>query len=106
MGDPGRRFGQTVTYFYDLFGTRDEREIELNRDGMKAPWNPQSGFQVLKSRFMDATAVASFAEAPISPNNVLNMLLAVILATGVSQLEYSEWHTLPANERTILNAWD
>ena len=106
MGDPGRRFGQTFTYFYDLFGTRDEREIELNRDGMKAPWNPQTGFQVLKARFMDAIAVASFAKAPISPNDVLNMLLAVILATGVFQLEYTKRHALPANERTILNACD
>ena len=73
---------------------------------MKAPWNPQSGFQVLKARFMDAIAVTYFDEAPLSPNNVLNMLLAVILATCVFQLEYSEWHALPANERTILNAWD
>ena len=71
---------------------------------MKAPWNPQSGFQVLKARFMDAIAVASFAEAPISPNDVLNMLLAVILVTGVFQLEYSEWHALSVNKRTILNA--
>ena len=106
MGDPGRRFGQTFTYFYDLFGTRDEREIEQNRDGMKAPWNPQSGFQVLKARFMDAIAIASFADAPIITTDVLNMLLAVILATGVFQLEYTEWHALPANQKTLLNAWD
>ena len=71
---------------YDLFGTRDERDIELNRDGMKAPWNPRSGSQVLKARFMDAIAVSSFAEAPVSPNDVLDMLLAVILVTGVFQL--------------------
>ena len=55
---------------------------------------------------MDAIAVVSFAEAPISPNDVLNMLLAVILATGVFQLECTEWHALPSNQRTILNAWD
>ena len=88
--DPGRRFGRTFTYLYDLFGTRDELGIELSRDGMKAPWNPQSGFQVLKARFMDIIAVASLVEAHISPNAVLSMLLAVILITGVFQLEYSE----------------
>jgi hypothetical protein len=106
LADPGRRFGTTFTYFYELFGTRDEREIEVNRDSMKAPWNPQSGFQVLKARFMDAIAVAAFADAPIRPSDVLNMLLAVILATGVFQLEYTEWHALPAARRTILIAWD
>ena len=106
MGDPGRHFGQTFTYFYDLFGTRDEREIEQNRDGMKAPWNPATGFQVMKARFMDAIAIASFADAPIIANDVLNMLLAVILATSVFQLEYTEWHALPANQKTLLNAWD
>ena len=73
---------------------------------MKAPWNPQSGFQVLKARSIDAITVASFAEAPISPNNVLNILLAVMLVTSVFQLKYSQWHTLPTNGRTILNALD
>ena len=53
---------------------------------------------------MDDIAVASFATAPISPNNILNVLLAVILATGVFQLEHTEWHTLPVGQRTILNA--
>jgi hypothetical protein len=106
LADPGRRFGTTFTYFYELFGTRDEREIEVNRDSMKAPWNPQSGFQALKARFMDAIAVAAFADAPIRASDVLNMLLAVILATGVFQLEYTEWHALPAAKRTILIAWD
>jgi hypothetical protein len=106
LADPGRRFGTTFTYFYELFGTRDEREIEVNRDSMKAPWNPQSGFQALKARFMDAIAVAAFADSPISPSDVLNMLLAVILATGVFQLEYTEWHALPTAQHTILIAWD
>jgi len=73
---------------------------------MKTPWNPQTDFQVLKGWFMDAIAVASFTNAPITANNILNMLLAGILATGVFQLEYMEWHALPTNERTILNAWD
>ena len=96
----------TFTYFYELFGTRGEQEIELNRDSMKAPWNPQSGFQVLKARFMAAIAVAAFATAPIRPNNIFNMLLAVILATGVFQLEYTKRHTLPVGQHTILNACD
>ena len=55
---------------------------------------------------MDTIAVPSFADAPIIANNVLNMLLAVILAMGVFQLEYSKWHALPANEHTLLNVWD
>jgi hypothetical protein len=104
--DPGRRFGVTFTSFYELFGTRDEREIEINRDSMKTSWITQSGFQVLKARFMDAIAVSSFATAPISPKNILNMLLVVILVLGVFQLEYIEWHALPAGQCTILNAWD
>ena len=38
--DPGRRFSRTFTYVYELFGTRDKQEIELNHGNMKAPWNP------------------------------------------------------------------
>ena len=33
------------------------------------------------------------------------MLIAGILATGVSQLEYTKWYALPTGH-TILNAWD
>jgi hypothetical protein len=32
IGKPNRRFGVTFQYFYNLFGKRDEREIEVNRD--------------------------------------------------------------------------
>jgi hypothetical protein len=34
------------------------------------------------------------------------MLLDVILNTGLFQLEYTKWHALPDNERTIVNAWN
>ena len=73
---------------------------------MKAPWNPQSGFQALKTRFMDFVAFAAFATEVIPPNDVLKMIIAAILATGVFQLKYTKWHALPAAQRTILNAWD
>ena len=96
--EPNRRFGVTFQYFYDLFGDRDEREIEINKDNMKQPWNTQQGFQFLKARFQDGTNFAAFAKQPIKASDVLNMLLAVILNTGLFQLEYTEWHTLPENQ--------
>ena len=55
---------------------------------------------------MDSSAITAFAIAPIPPSNILNMLIVVILATGVFQLKYSKWHALSAEQRTILNAWD
>ena len=106
LQDPDGQFGRTFTYFYDLFGTRDEREIELNRDNMKAPWNPQSGFQVLKVWFMYTITFAAFASQIIPPTDVLNMFIDFILATGIFQLEYNKWHVLPAGEHTHLNALD
>ena len=103
---PGRHFGRTFAYFYELFGTRDEREIKLNRNNMAAPWNRQSGFQSLKAQNMNSVAIAAFATAPIKPKDVLNMLVAVNLGTGVFKLEYTGWLNLPNDQRTIINAWD
>ena len=78
----------------------------MNRGNMKAPWNPQLGFQDSKVRFMDSVAISAFASQPIAPTNVLNMRIVVILTTGVFQLKYTNWYALPAGERTLLDAWD
>ena len=43
---------------------------------------------------MDSVVISVFATAPILLNDVLNMLIAVIIATGAFKLEYTEWHTL------------
>ena len=83
MQDPGRRFDRNFTYFYDLFGTRDEREIKLNCHNMTALWDPQSGFQAFKARTLNSVAITAFVTAPIEPKDVLNMLIVVILATGM-----------------------
>ena len=60
---------------------------------------------MLKARFDNGDAFAAFTKQPISATDVLTMLLAVILATGVFQLEYTKWHTLPTGKRIIINAW-
>ena len=41
IDETNQRFGVTFQYFYDLFGTHDEREMEVNRDNMESPWNTQ-----------------------------------------------------------------
>ena len=89
---------------HDIFGTRDEREIELNRDGKKAPWNQQSGVQVLKVRPTDGITITAFVLQPIPITDVRIILLAVILPTGVVQLEYTKRHTLHDTNQTIVNA--
>ena len=55
---------------------------------------------------MDSVVITAFASAPIMPIDILNMLNAVILTTGVFQLEYTKCHVLPTGQRTILNTWD
>ena len=66
--------------------------FNLTAKNMKAPCNPQVGFQALKTRSMYSVAIANFASVPIVPNNVLNILMTAILATGVFQLEYTKWY--------------
>ena len=46
---------------------------------------------------MNPVAIAAFATAPIKPKDIINMIIAVILATGMFQLEYTICHTLTDN---------
>ena len=58
------------------------------------------------AQFMDAITFTAFATKPILASEVLNMLLIVILFTGVSQLKYTKCHTLPDTNEIIGNAWE
>jgi hypothetical protein len=104
--DPNRSFGETFEIFYKKFGKRDEVEIENNKDGMKAHWNVADGWDDLKDRFDDGIAFAAFADAAIENGDVLNMLLSVIVKTKQFEREYEEWHNLPNDSKTLINAFE
>ena len=50
---------------------------------MRYPWNTQVGFQILNAQIKDTIVSAVFAVQPIVATDVLSMILAVILATGM-----------------------
>ena len=107
--EPNKRFIDTLQFFYDQYGIQDEAEIEQNRESMKQPWNINQGFALLKNRMDDGMAYASFAKQTLEASDVLNMFLTVIVATGLFQTQYEEWHALPEDEKTLANAfiwWD
>ena len=62
-------------------------------------------FELLKTRFNNGIAFAAFANQPISPEDALNMLLTVVVKTGVFLIQYEEWHSLPETEKTMANAF-
>ena len=103
--DPNRKFVATFVHFYSEFGQEDEVEIEANKDEMKAPWHPREGFQVLKRRVTDGMLFASFAGKPISNEDALNMVMVVITRTRMFPAAYQEWHSRPANQKTIYDAF-
>ena len=72
---------------------------------MRKPWNIADGWEVLKDRFDDGIAYAVFADAQINVADALNMLIYVLLKTGVFQAQYEEWHALPRGDRMLENAW-
>ena len=69
-------------------------------------WSGHVWVPVSQGKNMNPVAIAAFATAPIKPKDVLNMLVAVNLGTGVFKLEYTGWLNLPNDQRTIINAWD
>ena len=72
---------------------------------MPKPWNIADVWEVLKDRFDDGIVYTVFADATINAADALNMLIYVLLKTGVFQAQYEEWHTLPRGDRTLTNAW-
>ena len=90
ISDPNRTFGHTFAHFYEHFGIRDEAEIEQNRDDMHKTWNIEDGWEVLKERFNDGIAYAVFTDFQINAADALNMLISVLLKTGVFQSQYEE----------------
>ena len=75
-----------------------------SREPIKAAWDPTDRFEILRKRFDDALIYTAFAESSISVSNALNLLLNVILKTGIFQVQYKEWHNLPVGERNLVNA--
>ena len=107
--DPNKRFIDTLDFFYEQYGIQDEAEIEQNRESMKQPWDINQGFALLKNRIDDGMAYASFAKQAIEPSDALNMFITVLVATGLFQTQYEEWHALPEDEKNLTNAfiwWD
>ena len=103
--DPNRKFVTTSVYFYSEFGQEDKVEIEENKDEMKAPWHPKEGFQVLRQRITDGMLYASFAGKPINNEDSLNMVMVVVTRTRMFPAAYQEWHSRPANQKTIYDAF-
>ena len=99
VSDLNRTFGPTFVQFNKQFWIRDEAEIEQNRDDMRKPWNIADGWEVLKERFDDGIAYAVFTDAQINAADALNMLISVLLKTGVFQAQYEEWHAIPQLRR-------
>ena len=79
-------------------------ELEQNCKTMKVPWNPLDRFEILRKRFNEMIISAAFAENNTSAGNTLNLILSVILKTGVFQVLYKEWYNLPGAQHTLVNA--
>ena len=69
---------------------RDKLQLKQSQEPMKAPWNPTDGFEILCKHFDEALIFTAFAENYISTSDTLNLLLNVILKTGVFQTQHRE----------------
>ena len=83
INNPNGTFQECFEYFYKECGIRDELELEDSWNQIMKPWNPSEGFQVLRKHFGGRITFVVFAENTIKPSSTLNMLINVIIKTGM-----------------------
>ena len=74
--------------------TNTGKEMKLrsnkNKEGMKKPWHPREGFQILKQYIQDGCTYAAFTSKVISNKDAFNMLMVIIAQTRLFAHKYQD----------------
>ena len=57
---------------------------------MQPQWNSTDGFEILRKNFDEAIIFTAFTKNKISADDTINLLLNIIIKTGVFQIQYKE----------------
>lgn len=85
------------------YGTISREELETNRNGLTAEWNPDSPVEDLWLRIRTAQRVSIAGNEPIADTTALRLVLGVIEKTGVFATAIDKWQDKEDAEWTLDN---
>jgi len=92
-----------LQHLKDTYGIITPEEIEENREGLAAKWNPDDPIEDIWTRLKEARRFASDAGEPISDSTAVRLLLKVFEDTGVFGRGVESWRERPEAEHTLDN---
>jgi hypothetical protein len=94
---------QILEHLQNTYGDLDQDALEANKKTLDEPWEPSETMEPLWKRVTDAQQVAQAGNDPITDASAMRAIRAVLIATGLFDLDIREWDKKPANDKTWAN---
>ena len=93
---------QLLTHLYVTYAKISPGDLEENEKRMKTAYDPNLPIEYLFKQIEDAVAYADHGQAPISPVQITNRAITLIINTGLFVDDCKEWKRLHARDKTWL----
>jgi hypothetical protein len=89
-----------LTHLVTEYGTLTRTDLELNRNRLKAAWNPDDEFANLWTRIKTVRQIATDGGDPISDNTTMELTLEALRQSGVYAHALQTWDDKADDEQT------
>lgn len=87
----------------NTYGTISTKDLEKNREALKAPWNPDDDITSLWTRIKECQDFARHTAEAISDNTAMLLTLEALTASGVMSAYINEWKRKESVDQTYAN---
>ena len=94
---------QLLKHLYDTYGRLTPQDLKLNTETMNTPYDIHSPIENLFEQIKDAVYIASIAQAPFNPTQIVNTAYTLIADTNALELSCREWRRRPTIQKTWPN---
>jgi len=103
----GGNTGTFHEYFdrlWQRYGQCTPADIDKNANAMKTPWDPATeDWAKVVNQIQNGALMAYFCNQPYQEHQLVHIAETIIHNTGVMGLQYQEWRSKPAADRTFDN---
>jgi hypothetical protein len=97
-------FHQWFDRLWQRYGQCTPADIDKNAAAMKTPWDPATeDWAKVVNQIQNGALMAYFCNQPYQEHQLVHIAETIIHNTGVLSLQYQEWRSKPAGERTFDN---